>query len=179
MGTNITTAFITCPVNEKETLGIKLPFLVMIIKNVLIAIHAVKKVFHLRSAGARRQKCAQTLPSIQLPVDHSCQALHLHHAHEARRRYSIITMQDGTRSSSTCPTSPAEPTARTTSRPWEWPSTPTVESAESTFRIVYTASRSCLPNSNCSCQFRSSNESVAEVSEIDYIHIYNSNLFFF
>jgi hypothetical protein len=34
MGTNVTTAFITCPVNEKETLGIKLPFLVMIIKNV-------------------------------------------------------------------------------------------------------------------------------------------------
>jgi hypothetical protein len=34
MGTNVTTAFITCPQNEKETLGIKLPFLVMIIKNV-------------------------------------------------------------------------------------------------------------------------------------------------
>lgn len=34
MGTNVTTAFITCPVNESETLGIKLPFLVMIIKNV-------------------------------------------------------------------------------------------------------------------------------------------------
>lgn len=35
MGTNVTTAYITCPANEKETLGIKLPFLVMIIKNVL------------------------------------------------------------------------------------------------------------------------------------------------
>jgi hypothetical protein len=34
MGTNVTTAFITCPQNESETLGIKLPFLVMIIKNV-------------------------------------------------------------------------------------------------------------------------------------------------
>ena len=34
MGTNVTTAFITCPANEQETLGIKLPFLVMIIKNV-------------------------------------------------------------------------------------------------------------------------------------------------
>ncbi|CAM6001695.1 unnamed protein product, partial [Sphagnum balticum] len=33
MGTNVTTAFITCPQNETETLGIKLPFLVMIIKN--------------------------------------------------------------------------------------------------------------------------------------------------
>lgn len=36
MGTNVTTAFITCPANESETLGIKLPFLVMIIKNVHI-----------------------------------------------------------------------------------------------------------------------------------------------
>lgn len=34
MGTNVTNAYITCPQNEKETLGIKLPFLVMIIKNV-------------------------------------------------------------------------------------------------------------------------------------------------
>jgi hypothetical protein len=34
MGTNVTTAFITCPQNPNETLGIKLPFLVMIIKNV-------------------------------------------------------------------------------------------------------------------------------------------------
>ncbi len=34
MGTNVTTAYITCPANESETLGIKLPFLVMIIKNV-------------------------------------------------------------------------------------------------------------------------------------------------
>lgn len=34
MGTNVTTAFVTCPQNPNETLGIKLPFLVMIIKNV-------------------------------------------------------------------------------------------------------------------------------------------------
>jgi hypothetical protein len=36
MGTNVTTALITCPQNPNETLGIKLPFLVMIIKNVCI-----------------------------------------------------------------------------------------------------------------------------------------------
>jgi hypothetical protein len=34
MSTNISTTFISCPANPKETLGIKLPFLVMIIKNV-------------------------------------------------------------------------------------------------------------------------------------------------
>ena len=35
MGTNVSTNFITAPADPKETLGIKLPFLVMIIKNVL------------------------------------------------------------------------------------------------------------------------------------------------
>jgi len=33
MGTNVSTNFITAPADAKETLGIKLPFLVMIIKN--------------------------------------------------------------------------------------------------------------------------------------------------
>jgi hypothetical protein len=33
MGTNVSTNYITCPANAKLTLGIKLPFLVMIIKN--------------------------------------------------------------------------------------------------------------------------------------------------
>jgi len=32
-GTNVSTTFITCPADPKATLGIKLPFLVMIIKN--------------------------------------------------------------------------------------------------------------------------------------------------
>ena len=34
MGTNVSTNYITCPADPKKTLGIKLPFLVMIIKNV-------------------------------------------------------------------------------------------------------------------------------------------------
>jgi len=34
MGTNVSTNYITAPADPKETLGIKLPFLVMIIKNV-------------------------------------------------------------------------------------------------------------------------------------------------
>merc|ERR1719511_156217 len=33
MGTNVSTTYITCPPNPRKTLGIKLPFLVMIIKN--------------------------------------------------------------------------------------------------------------------------------------------------
>lgn len=34
MGTNVSTTYIQCPADPKGTLGIKLPFLVMIIKNV-------------------------------------------------------------------------------------------------------------------------------------------------
>ena len=34
MGTNVSTNFITCPIDNNKTLAIKLPFLVMIIKNV-------------------------------------------------------------------------------------------------------------------------------------------------
>merc|ERR1719277_1377033 len=33
MGANVSTTFISCPVSPSKTLGIKLPFLVMIIKN--------------------------------------------------------------------------------------------------------------------------------------------------
>lgn len=33
VGTNVSTTYITCPADPKKTLGIKLPFLVMIIKN--------------------------------------------------------------------------------------------------------------------------------------------------
>jgi hypothetical protein len=40
MGTNVSTTFISCPNDPKKTLGIKLPFLVMIIKNVR-ALHEV------------------------------------------------------------------------------------------------------------------------------------------
>jgi hypothetical protein len=35
IGTNVATCYITCPADPAKTLGIKLPFLVMIIKNVL------------------------------------------------------------------------------------------------------------------------------------------------
>jgi hypothetical protein len=47
MGTNVSTNFITCPADPKKTLGIKLPFLVMIIKNVQnILIASLKNILH-------------------------------------------------------------------------------------------------------------------------------------
>ena len=46
MGTNVSTNFITAPADPKETLGIKLPFLVMIIKNVSYIVNfKLKKYF--------------------------------------------------------------------------------------------------------------------------------------
>ena len=33
IGTNVSTTFLTCPADPKKTLGIKLPYLVMIVKN--------------------------------------------------------------------------------------------------------------------------------------------------
>lgn len=50
VGTNVSTTFITCPADPKKTLGIKLPFLVMIIKN-------LKKYFTFEV----QVKCSRTL----------------------------------------------------------------------------------------------------------------------
>ena len=47
MGTNVSTSFITCPAEKKSTLGIKLPFLVMIIKNVSGFYISAQKVLHI------------------------------------------------------------------------------------------------------------------------------------
>ena len=37
-GSNVSTNYITCPADPQKTLGIKLPFLVMIIKNVCVTV---------------------------------------------------------------------------------------------------------------------------------------------
>ena len=52
-----------------------------------------QKVFHIRSPSARRQECAPTLPSIQLPIHNTCKAIHLYHAHASRRRMEPNSIQ--------------------------------------------------------------------------------------
>ena len=54
MGTNVATTYVTCPADPSKTLGIKLPFLVMIIKN-------LKKYFTFE-VGHRFRFCPKTLP---------------------------------------------------------------------------------------------------------------------
>ena len=43
-----------------------------------------QEVLHLRGPGPRRQECEEEIPGEQLPEHDASQALHLHHAHEAR-----------------------------------------------------------------------------------------------
>ena len=50
MGSNVTTCYVTAPLDPNQTLGIKLPFLVMIIKNVIF-LNIVKKVFYIWSSS--------------------------------------------------------------------------------------------------------------------------------
>merc|ERR1719247_914819 len=54
MGSNIATNYITCPGDPKKTLGIKLPFLVMIIE--------LEEVLLLRGQGVGRQEHSSPLP---------------------------------------------------------------------------------------------------------------------
>ena len=51
MGTNVSTNYITCPADAKKTLGIKLPFLVMIIKNVRLPPRPPARQSHTHTHG--------------------------------------------------------------------------------------------------------------------------------
>ena len=53
----------------------------------------ILKSFCLTLAGVGRQERAATIPGEQLPVDNAREALHLHHADEARRRLESNPVQ--------------------------------------------------------------------------------------
>jgi hypothetical protein len=57
MGTNVSTTFITAPSDAKDTLAIKLPYLVMILKNVCLVleipnVNVVEEVLLFRGTGS-------------------------------------------------------------------------------------------------------------------------------
>merc|ERR1740138_1266052 len=93
MGSNIATNYITCPGDSTKTLGIKLPFLVMIIKNLKKYFSFEVKV--LDDKNIRRRFRASNFQS-------------------TTRVKPFIWMKVGIRSSSTCQTSPVVPTVPTT-----------------------------------------------------------------
>merc|ERR1711957_338465 len=132
MGTNVSTNFITCPVDPKKTLAIKLPFLVMIIKN-------LKKYFTfevqvLDDKNVRRRFRASSRSFAPCPC---------------------ALTRAGTRSSSTSPTSLGVRTAPTTLRRCACRSTPIAASGGYTFRTACTPKRSSRPSSSSSCPSRS------------------------
>lgn len=158
MGTNVTTTFVTCPKEKDKTLGIKLPFLVMIIKNVRFALTQLKKYFTfevqvLDDKNVRRRFRASNYQSTTRVKPFICtMPMRLDEG-------TLPVMQDGTRSSSTCRTSPAGPTDPTTSRPSACPSTPTAESAGSTSRTGSTAKKNCPQSSSSSSPSKSNDYS--------------------
>merc|ERR1740138_776284 len=95
MGTNVSTNYITCPADANKTLGIKLPFLVMILKN--LKKYFTFEVMVLDDKNIRRRFRASNYQS-------------------TTRVKPFICTRPGTRSSSTCRTSPAARMGRTTSR---------------------------------------------------------------
>ena len=115
MGTNVSTNYITCPVDPKKTLAIKLPFLVMIIKNVKsnclkyswksISLSRFKfwtiKTFVVVSEHPTiRSACCRACfpPSLRCnpsssSVHDTREAVHLHNAHAIGRRMESNTIQ--------------------------------------------------------------------------------------
>ncbi len=119
---------------------------------------SVEKIFHLLGPGARWQKCETTFQGFQLPVHYQGQALHLHHAHEARWGYVSLLFQVGIKSSSTYLILRDEHMVPTTLRLSGSLFMRIAESEESTFLIGFTVRKNCLHNSSYSCLFKSSND---------------------
>lgn len=151
MGTNVTTAFITCPQNEKETLGIKLPFLVMIIKNVSLPLCSSKSTLPLKFKSLMTKMFVVALE-------------HLITSQQLESNHLFVLCQwdstkAGIRSSSTCQTLHEEHMEAIIFKHYEWPFTQIAEFEESIFRIVFIAKNNFHQNSSSSSPFRSSSDS--------------------
>lgn len=152
MGTNVTTAFITCPQNEAETLGIKLPFLVMIIKNVPIGTISSKNILLSKfKYSTIRMYAGDFEPAtISRLLEWS--------------RLSVLCRWDwirvGIKSSSIYLILHAGLMVVITSKLCEWLFMRTVVSAGYTFRTGFIVKRSCLLSLNCFCPFRNSSEPI-------------------
>lgn len=150
MGTNVTTAFITCPQNEKETLGIKLPFLVMIIKNVPLV--------PLSSRNILPSKCRCWMTKMFGDVLGLATTNPQHAWSLSSVQCLCVLMKGGIKFSSTYRTLRDVHTAATISRPYVWLFTRTAASAGYTFPIDCTARRNSHQSLNYSYPSKSSSE---------------------
>jgi hypothetical protein len=103
MSSNVSTTYITCPADPTKTLGIKLPFLVMIIKNLkkyfsfevqVLDDKNVRRRFRASNYQVHLGLQAWTQPCfvlaaltacVSIAVNNASQAVHLYNAHEAGR----------------------------------------------------------------------------------------------
>jgi hypothetical protein len=147
IGTNVSTNYITCPAQQSRTLGIKLPFLVMIIKNLKkyftfeVQVLDDKNVrrrfrasnYQVKNANARVQRVSSHL-FVQCPCG---------------------STTAGTKSSLICPTLLAAPMEQTILKLYVSRFMPIAESAESTLAIDFTLRKSYHPSLSFFCQSRS------------------------
>ena len=114
MGTNVSTNYITCPADANKTLGIKLPFLVMIIKNVNLVLICNCVEISWRNTLPLKFKCLM-IKMWDVGSEHPTIKALLESSH-----LSVLClwgwMRAGTRSSSTCLISQEEPTEPTISK---------------------------------------------------------------
>lgn len=155
MGTNVTTAFITCPQNPQETLGIKLPFLVMIIKNVLSSLFSSKNILLFRF---RFWMIKMSEEDLEPPIINRLQEW----SHS-----SALCLWDWTRAgikfSSTYQILQGEPMAAIIFRLYEWQFMRTVVLEEYISLTDCTAKRNYLQSSSCFFRFRNNNDLIMYV----------------
>ena len=158
MGTNVTTTFVTCPKEKNKTLGIKLPFLVMIIKNVPITLTQLKKYFTfevqvLDDKNVRRRFRASNYQSTTRVKPFICtMPMRLDEG-----TYCII--QDGIKFNSTFQILLGGLMDPTISRLSEYPSMPTAELEEFTSLTDYIVKRNSHQNSSSSFPSKSNDYS--------------------
>lgn len=156
VGSNVSTTYITCPADPQKTLGIKLPYLVMIVKN-------LKKYFTFEIQ-------VKNQITVGLLFDLDCFRYWMtrtsgggsERATTSRRPASSLSSAPcqcgwttgGTRSSSTWLTSPGGHMEQTTWKRSACRCMQTAGSAGFTFQIGCTPRTNCRPSSSCSCRYR-------------------------
>ena len=116
MGTNVSTNYITCPLDAKQTLTIKLPFLVMIIKNVSERPTLTDIRYSWKNISLSKSKYSMTRT-----WEEDSEPLTIRVPHVSSLSFAPCpwdSMKDGIKFSSTCLISPDVPTVPTTLKPW-------------------------------------------------------------
>lgn len=165
MGTNVTNAYITCPQNKEETLGIKLPFLVMIIKNVVLDLFSSKNI------SLSKCKCLM-IRTFAGDLGHRIinQQPGWNHSFA---QCQCDWMRVGIRFNSTFLILHVELMAATISKHCEWQSMQIVGSEESTFLTDYIAKKSYLLSSNSFSLSKNSNDRIVYLSSITTCCLYS------